>query len=48
MIGKAKMDMKAALTFACLNMKKLAILLEKILEDRGQTPPFYDKILARA
>lgn len=48
MIGKAKMDMKAALTFACLNMKKLAILLEKILEDGGQTPPFYDKILARA
>lgn len=48
MIGKAKMDIKAALTFACLNMKKLAILLDKILGRCRHTPPFYNKILVRA
>ena len=30
MKGKAKMDMKAALTFACLNMKKLALMMYRI------------------
>ena len=30
-IGKARMEMKAGLTFACMNLKKLA----KILEKRG-------------
>ena len=31
MIGKARMEMKVGLTFACMNLKKLA----KILEKRG-------------
>ncbi|WP_243344185.1 hypothetical protein [Anaerococcus sp. AGMB09787] len=48
MIGKAKVDLKAALSFACLNMMKLAILLDKILGNGGQTPPFYNEIFARA
>lgn len=30
MIGLVKMEMKAALTFACINMKKLAIILYKL------------------
>ena len=30
MKGKAKMDMKAALTFACLNMKKLALMMYRM------------------
>ena len=30
MIGLAKMEMKAALTIACINMKILAILLYKL------------------
>lgn len=30
-VGKARMEMKAVLTFACMNLKKLA----KILEKRG-------------
>ena len=30
-VGKARMEMKAGLTFACMNLKKLA----KILEKRG-------------
>ena len=29
MIGKARMEMKAGLTFACMNLKKLAKILEK-------------------
>ena len=37
MIGKAKMQMKVSLTFACLNLKKLA----KILDNKyGNTPTF--------
>ena len=40
MIGKAKMIMKAALTFACLNMKKLAKLLDRFEGDGGEFPPF--------
>jgi hypothetical protein len=35
MVGRLKMDMKAALTYACIDMKKLAILLDK-------RPHFYD------
>ena len=29
MIGKARMDMKAGLTFACMNLKKLAMMMKK-------------------
>lgn len=29
LVGKAKMEMKVGLTFACLNLKKLAIILDK-------------------
>ena len=29
MVGKAKMEMKVGLTFACLNLKKLAKILDK-------------------
>lgn len=37
-VGKARMEMKAGLTFACMNLKKLA----KILEKRGwNTATFY-------
>lgn len=35
MKGIAKMEMKAALTFACLNMKKLALLLYQIDPEKG-------------
>lgn len=42
MIGLAKMDMKAALTFACLNMKKLALLMYKLDPENG---PIFVKIL---
>ena len=34
-VGKARMEMKAVLTFACMNLKKLA----KILEKRGAVAP---------
>lgn len=37
MIGLAKMEMKAALTFACINMKKLAILLYKLDPNKDLT-----------
>ena len=40
MIGKAKMSMKAALTFTCLNMKKLAKLLDRLDKNGGNFPPF--------
>ena len=40
MIGKAKMSMKAALTFACLNMKKLAKLLDKSEDNGGKFSQF--------
>lgn len=37
-IGKARMEMKAGLTFACMNLKKLA----RILENRAsKTPEFF-------
>ena len=35
MIGKARMEMKVGLTFACLNLKKLAMMMRK----RGLTGP---------
>ena len=40
MIGKAKMRMKAALTFVCLNMKKLAKLLYRLDKNGGDYPLF--------
>ena len=40
MMGKAKMSMKAALTFACLNMKKLAKLPDRLEGYGGDCPPF--------
>ena len=40
MIGKEKMSMKAALTFACLNIKKLAKLLDRLDGDGGNFPLF--------
>ncbi len=40
MIGKAKMSMKTALTFTCLNMKKLAKLLDRLDNNGGNIPPF--------
>ncbi len=41
MIGKAKMEMKVSLTFACLNLKKLA----KILHQREENNPIKNYIL---
>ena len=38
MIGKARMEMKAGLTFACMNLKKLARMLEKYREVSGDYP----------
>ncbi len=41
MIGKARMEMKAGLTFACMNLKKLARMLErtgKITDDNPTNP----------
>lgn len=43
MVGKAKMSMKAALTFTCLNMKKLAKLLDRLDHNGGGIPPILDK-----
>ena len=34
------MSMKSALTFACLNMKKLAKLLDRLDKNGGKFPPF--------
>ena len=42
MIEKAKMSMKAALNFACLNMKKLAKLLNR-LDNNGRNFPSISK-----
>jgi hypothetical protein len=38
MYGKARMSMKAGLTFACMNLKKLAKLLRKKGKPNGTTP----------
>jgi hypothetical protein len=43
LVGKAKMSMKVGLTFACLNMKKLARLLD-YREKQGQPVPIYSHI----
>ena len=40
MIGKARMDMKVGLTFACLNLKKLAKILWKQGKDSSSTHHF--------
>lgn len=41
-IGKARMDMKAGLTFACMNLKKLAkILAAKEKDKRAATSPLH-------
>lgn len=37
MFGKARMEMKAGLTFACMNLKKLAGILQRREEKRYQT-----------
>ena len=43
LIGKAKMSMKVGLTFACLNMKKLARVLD-YREKEGQPVPVYSHV----
>ena len=43
LIGKAKMSMKVGLTFACLNMKKLARILD-YREKEGQPVPVYSHV----
>lgn len=40
MIGKARMEMKVGLTFACLNLKKLAKILWKMKGDTSLFPAF--------
>ena len=44
MRGLQKMDMKAALTFTCMNMKKLAILMSKLGLKKPTPPDLYQKI----
>ena len=39
MYGKARMEMKVGLTYACLNLKKLA----KMLQRKGILGPSYDR-----
>jgi hypothetical protein len=38
LLGRAKMQMKAAVTFACLNIKKLVFLLEGREQNGGWIP----------
>lgn len=45
LIGKEKMSMKVGLTFACMNMKKLAKILA-YREKQGQNVPVYSGISA--
>lgn len=45
LIGKEKMSMKVGLTFACMNMKKLAKILA-YREKQGQNVPLYSGISA--
>ena len=42
-VGKARMEMKAGLTFACMNLKKLA----KILEKRGWNATTFSCLVMR-
>ena len=42
MIGKARMEMKVGLTYACLNLKKLAKMIEKYKPDTPQYSSFFE------
>lgn len=42
MIGKARMEMKVGLTYACLNLKKLAKMIEKYKPDTSQYSSFFE------
>jgi len=44
-IGKARMRMKVGLTFACMNMKKLAMMLQKTGKLLGKTKTFFDILI---
>ena len=41
MYGKARMEMKVGMTFACLNLKKLARILNKRGIINGSNKPFF-------
>lgn len=45
MWGVAKMDMKAALTFACMNMKKLAIRMSRLGRTKSTPPPLLSNFI---
>lgn len=45
MRGKAKMEMKVGLTFACMNLKKLAEILDKRRNPTGSPTSYFDKTL---
>ncbi|MCU6786959.1 hypothetical protein, partial [Aedoeadaptatus acetigenes] len=36
-----KMDLKAVLTFACMNMKKLALMMDRRDRERGNCGPSF-------
>ena len=44
MIGKARMEMKVGLTFACMNLKKLARMLERTGKITDDNPTNTTKI----
>lgn len=44
-IGKARMQMKVGLTFACMNMKKLAMMLERTGRLKGISLTFFAEIM---
>ncbi|WP_199909613.1 transposase, partial [Aedoeadaptatus coli] len=39
--GRKKMDLKAVLTFACMNMKKLALMMDRKERDGGGDGPSF-------
>ncbi|MCU6787303.1 hypothetical protein OCV31_08725, partial [Aedoeadaptatus acetigenes] len=39
--GRKKMDLKAVLTFACMNMKKLALMMDRRDRERGNCGPSF-------
>ena len=45
MIGQARMEMKAALTFACMNLKKLAKTLQKREQKQSFFNVYFNRIL---
>lgn len=45
MIGQARMEMKTALTFACMNLKKLAKTLQKREEKQRLVGSYFNRIL---